>query len=274
MKRMSGMRTMTVMTVMTVMMARMPSVAILAWLLAGLGGCAGVTVDWTPGQSIDCALPLSTPSAVATRTVVFPNGAITDVPAFWDADTQLYIKVIRNTLVLQLRDPRFSATVQVFDDKGDLFLLCVHGAGEDVAPDAVLQVRAPAAPGAGDEALPSDADGAITAMMAAMLGGSGAVLSSAAVTRVEDGTVKRGRHLFSDPTLTLDLDTVFQGAHLRGYRCQLTYHGAHAVRFNAQRLWFPGALAVYASGQVLADPNDPAFQMEPRQTILLYYVAQ
>ena len=206
--------------------------------------------------------------------MVFPNGAITDVPAFWDADTQLYIKIIRNTLVLQLRDPRFSASVQVFDDKGDLFLLSVHAAGDGVPADAVLQVRAPVATGAGDAAAPADADGAITAMMAAMLGGAGMALNSAAVTRVEDGTVKRGRHLFSDPTLSLDLDTVYQGARLRGYRCALTYHGAHPVRFNAQRLWFPGALAVYASGQVLADPNDPAFQMQPRQTILLYYVAQ
>jgi len=256
-------------------MSRVPRwLSVAAWLLSALAVCPALTIDWTPGQSIDCALPLSTPSAVATRTVVFPNGAITDVPAFWDADTQLYIKVIRNTLVMQLRDPRFSATVQVFDDKGDLFLLNVHGAADGMPTDAVLQVRAQSAPVPGDGAEPADADGAVTAMMAAMVGGSSATISSAAVTRVEDGTVKRGRHLFSDPTLTLDLDMVYQGPRLRGYRCQLTYHGTHPVRFNAQRLWFPGALAVYASAQVLIDPGNPAFSMQPRQTILLYYVAQ
>jgi hypothetical protein len=243
---------------------------------SALTAVGGQTCDWSLGATIDCPLALSTPAHVATRTIVFPSGAITDVPAFWDAESQLYVKIIRNCVVLQLRDPRFSATLQVFDDKGDLFLVTVHAAADPSLVDDALLVR-PAGGGAGAEAQgrsAEDSDGQVTELMAAMVGPRNASVACTLVTRVENGTVVPGRHLYADHTLSLDLMHLYQGAHLHGYQCVLTYHGTRTVRLDQSRLWFPGALAVYASAQVFIDPRTVGIEIQPQQTILLYFVAE
>jgi hypothetical protein len=242
------------------------------------GRLSAQTIDWSLGSTIDCPLPLSSPNTVATRTIVFPNGAITEVPAFWDAETQLYIKVIRNTVVLQLRDPHFSGTVQIFDDKGDLFLVNVHLASDPSTLDDVLMLRPrPVAGTAGADSMdaePQDSDGQITELMAAMLGPRPTSVSCSMVTRVEKGRVVPGRHIYSDATISLDLLHLYRAAHLRGYQCLLHYHGTRTVRLDQSRLWFPGALAVYASAQVFVDPRILAIDIQPEQSILLYFVAE
>jgi hypothetical protein len=242
---------------------------------------AAETQDWSLGRAIDCPLPLSTPSHAATRTIVFPGGAIADVPVFWDAESQLCAKAIRNTLVLQLRDAAFSATLQVFDDKGNLFLIDVHAAHAGDSPDEVLLLRpstAAATAGAGgcagsEGGAGADSDAEVTRMMAAMVGGGDPGVVSSLVRRVEDGRLKVGRRIFADDTMSLELVRVFQGPRLRGYQCLLAYHGSHSVRLEQQRLYFPGALAVYASAQVLYEPGSVSVAVQPDQSITLDYVA-
>jgi hypothetical protein len=253
--------------------------AVLRWCLAlaavlAAPTLAGETQDWCIGQAIPCPLPLSTPTHDATRTVVFPGGALADVPVFWDPETQLCVKAIRNTLVLQLRDPQFSGTLQVYDDKGGLYLLAVRAAAPGEEPDAVLLVRPKAARDeAAAAAVPADSDAQVTQMMAAMVGGCDGAVTGSVVTRVEDGKVVVGRRIFADATLTLELVRVFQGPILRGYECLLSYHGKHSVRLDQSRLWFPGALAVYASAQAVIDPQTVAVEIAPGAAITLDYVA-
>ena len=67
---------------------------------------------------------------------------------------------------------------------------------------------------------------------------------------------------------------MFQGPSVRGYECVARYAGERTVRLDMQRLWFPGALAVYASGQILTGGDDPAVELQPRQAISLWYVAE
>jgi hypothetical protein len=232
------------------------------------------TVDWSLGKAVDCPLPQALPSKALTRTLVFPGGAVTDVPAFW-SEEQLYVKIIRNTLVMQLRDPAFVATLQVFDDKGNLFLVNVRAAKPTESVDEVLMLKPisqTTATGSANGA--SDSDGQITEMMAHMVGGGNPSIVGSLVTRVEDGKVAIGRRIFADDSFSLELMKVFQGPSLRGYECLMRYQGKDTVRLDQQRLWFPGALAVYASSQVFINPQTVSVEIQPNQAIKVYYVAE
>lgn len=236
-------------------------------LAATLAVARAEMVDWSLGRAIDCPLPLALPSRAATRTIVFPGGPISEVPSFW-SEEQLYAKVIRNTLVLQLRDPLFAGTIQVFDDKGNLFLVNVHAAAATETVDEILMLRPQAAPGEAAAPLPPDSDGQITEMMAQMVGGvANPGIQGSLVTRVEDGQVVVGRRIFADDALSLELIKVFQGSGVRGYECLMRYNGKDPVRLDQQRLWFPGALAVYASAQVFINPQTVSIEIQPNQAI-------
>jgi hypothetical protein len=244
-------------------------------VLACAAGAPAETVDWSLGRSIDCALAPALPTRALTRTVVFPGGPITEVPSFW-SEEQLFVKIIRNTLVFQLRDPLFTGTIQVFDDKGNLFLLGVRAARAGETVDDVLLIRPVEAAGGAAAPMPGDSDGAVTELMAHMVGGGpNPAISGSLVTHVDEhGKVVPGRRIFADDTLTLELIKVFQGPGLRGYECVVRYAGERTVRLDQQRLWFPGALAVYASNQVFINPQTVSIEIQPNQAIRIFYVAE
>lgn len=246
----------------------------LALALACVAVAPATTVDWTLGEAVDCALPAALPSQAMTRTIVLPGGAVTEVPSFWN-DDQLFVKAIRNTLIVQLRDPLFVATMQAYDDQGNLYLINLRAAKPGEAVDEILVLRQKPDATLSGGALASDSDGAISDMMAAMVGGVGhPSIAGSLVTRVEDGAMVPGRRIFADDTLSLELVKVFQGPSVRGYECVARYVGDQTVRLDMQRLWFPGALAVYASSQILLSPDDAGVEIQPNQAIKLYYVAE
>jgi hypothetical protein len=180
------------------------------------------TADWSLGKAIDCPLPVAMPSKAATRTVVFPF-AVVDVPTFWSQDEQLYTKSLRNTLVMQLRDPSWQGTLQVFDDKGNLYLLNVRSAkaGETVDESLIIRPVGTDSAGPGAGAPPADSDGAVTDMMAYMVaGGKNANYSASLVTRVVDDKLVVGRRIFEDDTMVIDLVKVFQGPKIGRASCR------------------------------------------------------
>jgi hypothetical protein len=230
------------------------------------------TITWTPGMSIDCPLAPSLPSRSQARTIVFPldGGALTQIPTRWGED-ELAAKAVGNTLILDLRDPSFQATLQVFDEKGLLFLLDVHAAPAGSAPDDCLTIlqAAPTAP----MHLPADSDGAITAFMAGMVaGGCQAGMTSRPVTHIEHGTIVPGRVILDTPRLRIALERIYQAGDLRGFLCFAT--AADGGEIDMQRLWFPGALAVYASDKDVLSCTHPGVRLPHPGTISLYYVAE
>ncbi|HEX3133332.1 MAG TPA: hypothetical protein VHX44_07070 [Planctomycetota bacterium] len=257
---------------MTTYFARLCSCCTVLLLCATL---QAETVDWSLGKAIDCPLPQALPTKALLRTVIFPGGAITEVPSFW-SDEQLYVKIIRNTLILQLRDPLFVGTLQVFDDKGNLFLVNVRAAKANEPVDEMLLLRPLGGPGeTAAGVMPSDSDGQLTDMMAHMLAGGGnSAIAGSLVTRVEDGKLLIGRRIFGDDAFSLELIKVFQGPSMRGYECLMRYNGTDTMRLDQQRLWFPGALAVYASSQVFINPQTVTIEVQPKQAIKVYYVAE
>lgn len=248
--------------------------ALVAFLVLASRALTAEESHWTPQRAIDVALVPSSLSNLRTRTVVLPGSAISQVPVFWTAN-DLHVEIIDNTLILQLRNPDFTGTLSVYDDAGSVFLLNVRPAEENERVDEMLivideQARIDEREGLGRS---TDTDTAVTEMMRHMLGGPTAEhITGMVVTRVENDEVRIGRRVFEDSDLGIWMVRLYQSPAVRG--CELLFHfrGPQPVRFEMERLYFPGALAVYASDQVLYDPANPHLEIDPKQTIRVFYV--
>jgi hypothetical protein len=109
--------------------------------------------------------------------------------------------------------------------------------------------------------------------MAAMLAGvARSDVVRTPVTRVEQGHLRSGRVLLRDSVCTLELVTQFQGPRLRGYECLLRSRSQQPMHLDEQRLWFDGALAVYASSHVLPVVHGMQVDLAKDQAITLFYV--
>jgi hypothetical protein len=233
------------------------------------------TKEWSLTQTIHIPVHVSTVDNLRPRTVVLPT-KVREVPQFW-TDDQMVVELMGNALVIQLRRSDFSTTMQVFDETGRVYLLRVESVKSGHVVDDMLVVNDSSLSPNTQTSMLTDSDGAVTEMMAAMIGGAHPHIRASVTSRVDNGEVKQGRVIFQDDTLDITLVRVWSGhvtGRLRGYECIMTWKGSQAVRVNEERLWFPGALAVWASDQVMSDQNNPSVTVQPRSSIRLCYVAE
>ena len=248
-------------------------------LLAAYAGAE--TVDWVLGKPIDCPVNISLPTKPVPRTVILPGGVVTEIPQNWFED-QCEVRFIRNTVSIKLKDPVFMGTIQVFDDKGNLYLLNVRAPRPDEVVAESLTLR-PGSDGSviGQDGLPRsspiDSDGAITEMMVAMFNGvaTGTIASSIQYRMADDQkSFVVGERILEDDSLSWYLVRVWQGPRLRGFETVFTYKGKGSFRIPYQRWYFPGALAVLAADQVIMDPTLPQVNAEQGQPIRLFFVVE
>lgn len=237
--------------------------------------------EWSIGKSIDVALRVSLPSSPMPRTIILPDGPITEVPSSWFED-QIEVRWIRNTVSLKLKDPIFTGTMSVYDSKGNLYQFNVRPARENEPVSDTLILRpavetAGGAVGANGVSVnsPIDSDGAVTEMMVAMeLGRPTGSVSGALQYRIVDGKVVPGYKLAEDDTKSWYLIKVWQGPRVRGYETLLIYKGPGVKVIAPQRIYFPGALAVRASSQGVYDSQTPEITVSQNQAIRLFFVAE
>ena len=239
------------------------------------------TVDWVLGKPIDCPVAVSLPTKPVPRTVILPGGNVTEILQSWFED-QVEVRYVRNTVSIKLKDPVFSGTIQIYDDKGNLYLLNVRAPRPDESVAESLTLR-PGSDGSsiGEDGLPKsspiDSDGAITEMMVTMFNGvaSGTIASSIQYRMSTDQkSFVVGERIMEDDSISWYLLRVWQGPRLRGFETVLTYKGKGSFRVPYQRWWFPGALAIMAADQIILDPSSPQVSAAQGQPIRLFFVVE
>lgn len=233
------------------------------------------SVEWYLGKTVDCPVAVSMPTKPLPRTIIVPGGTITDVPTYW-SENQLHVQIIRNSLILHLRDPAFEGTLSIYDDKGNMYTIRVKAAPNNQEPEQLLILKPSANPpgvagGPGSEL--KDSDVAITTMMLHMVGGpQHPQIQGSIVSSVKDGKLSPGMVVFSDDMMSIEVFKAYQGPTVRGCECVVRYFGDKPVRLNTETLWFPGALAVYATDQTLFVPGRSGVELQPKSVLSLFYV--
>ncbi|MFW5828925.1 MAG: hypothetical protein ACOCXA_01575 [Planctomycetota bacterium] len=226
-------------------------------------------------KSIPCRVRVSTPEKVYTRTVVFPATSLLEVPQFFD-ENDLFVQGVGNTLIVHLRNPDFEGTLQVYDNDNRLYVLNILPE-EQKKVDEHLIIRLPE-PIADAMSVTSGDDDLVARVFRYyehMLGAHEyADIEGVTANVVEDGEVKVGRRIYQDDDLALFLIKLYQGPGLRGYECLLRYAGTEPRRIDMQRLYFPGALSIYAPVQAFMDPANPTLDIEAGSSIRLFFVGR
>jgi hypothetical protein len=250
-----------------------------AVLLAVAATAWAESVTVSPGISVDCPVPVSTADNKRTRTVVLPSEGIARV-ATTAPESDLEVKHYKNTLVLNLKNPAFEASLQVWDIENNLYLLTVRSPAEDDATDeSLILVKDRRAGADGSQATGSpktilqDTDQAVVTLMSQMRGGvTEDRVSWMAITSVDRGKVIPGKRLYADDNLEIRLQRVYRSPGLYGYETTWTWHGRQNIVVNLQSVWIPLVIATSASDQAILAQQNPDVVLPANRTIKVYYV--
>ena len=252
----------------------MRAVAILILVAAGVAAAWAEDVVLPADGVVTVPIRVSTPNQVYPRTIVFPTDSIGDIPQLF-SEQDLFVQQIRNTLVLHLKTADFGGTLQVFDASGRLYLLNVVPAQGDQPVPEKLRITLPQPPPVAAAGMRHNIVEEAMAMFDHMLGFRRRPdVSSVDATVIRDGEVSVGRRIYEDDDVQILVTRIHQGPALRGYECVFTYRGEEPRYIPYQRIYFPGAIAVYAGQGAFMDPANPGRDVRPGQSIRVYYVAQ
>jgi hypothetical protein len=232
-------------------------------------------VVYQSDKAIACLVRVSQPDKVHTRTIVFPAKGLLEVPQFFDPN-DLFVKGVGNTLIVHLRNPDFEGSLQVYDDTNRLYVInIIPEQQRKVDEHLLITLPRPAASGSSVTSQDDEVVSRAFRYYEHMLGAHHyADIQSIDATVMIDGEVKVGRRIYQDNVLSLFLIRLHQGPELRGYECIMTYAGDQPRRIDLQRLYFPGALSVYAPVQAFMDPAQPSIEVEAGSTIRLFFVGR
>ncbi len=236
-------------------------------------------VEWRQNHTIEVVLEPSIPQRDhRSRLVYFPSEQV-HFTQDWSQD-DLHATVMLNGIQFMLRNPEFQTTVHVIGNDGAIYPLRIRRSAEDEDVSTVLQVvpHQPETSTAGSSIAargPADIDAEAVVMMRHMVSGEPQHwVTSSPDGEITDEGFRLGRRVYESDFLSITSTRLYRGLQTVGYQCLVEYRGAEPVRLNFQRLYFPGALCVYASHQVLMDPKHPGTVLEPGDRLVLWFVAR
>lgn len=238
-------------------------------------------VVFPPDGVIDVKVAVSEPNKVVPRTVVFPSTGIGDIPELFSRE-HLFVQQIRNTLIVHLKTAEFKGTLQVYDASGRLYLLNIIPATKTERIAEKLRIVLPKKPTAASSGAPvrhnivEQSFAMYRHMIAYDMNGhiDNPLVQSAPAVVMRNGKLSHGRRIHEDDDVQILLTSVHEGYTLKGYSTVFVYRGTEPRRIDFQRLYFPGAISVYAGQEAFMDPHRPGMQVQPGQSIKVYYIGR
>ena len=239
-----------------------------------VGSLAAETVTWVPEKDIDCPVHVSVEDEARSRSVIFPEGGrITNMNAEWLDGSKIQVRVVRNSLEIQLKDPAYQAAVTAYDDRGNVYTLQVHAIDRDEPLDQRLIV-VPPAPVTSRKAFPIDTDHAAIVLMRHMVGGERAAeVEEAPCTRTEGDHVVPGEIMKgSTRELTVMRMRYFQGPGLKGYTYHYISNADKPYRLVLGTVWPEGARWVSSVAATVYPDSRTEITLYPHQPLAVHYV--
>ena len=233
------------------------------------------TATYRLGEALDFPCVVSSSDNKQPRTIILPNTLDKVVDGGW-SPSDLEYQGVNNTISFQLHNPSLTATIQVYDVTGQLYLVSLRAAAATETPDPSLTVvnkDDATAEGARTAKWPADTDSATAKLARAMLSGiTPDGITVAPFSSNVNGKVVSGSTLFEDDFLLIRVQRMWLAPNLKGYETVWTWKGDRAVRINIQRLYFPGLIAIHSPEQTILSGDNPEHVFQPKITSKIYMI--